>query len=76
MNWKDSAQRSDIDKVNEAFANIRSKIPEIRALSFGEDAGIFPGNANRLISSPSNSQRRCSSLSATAMSPLALRITC
>lgn len=46
FNWKDDVSKEQIDKVNQAVADLRGAIPEVKGLVWGSDLGFRDGNAN------------------------------
>ena len=46
LSWKQGVSQDQIDEVTAAFRALKDEIPEIVSYSFGQDAGIFGGNAD------------------------------
>lgn len=46
LTWKDGTSQDQIDAVTSGFLALRNEIPDIVSYSFGQDAGIYRGNAD------------------------------
>ncbi|GAA4101458.1 Dabb family protein [Zhongshania borealis] len=46
LTWKDSTSQDQIDAVTSAFRALGDEIAEVVSYSFGEDVGIYRGNAD------------------------------
>lgn len=49
LSWKEGVSQNQIDKVAASFQELKEEIPEIVSYRFGEDAGIFKGNADYVL---------------------------
>ena len=46
LSWKEGVSREKVEAVTAAFNSLREEIPEIVSYCFGENAGIYKGNAD------------------------------
>lgn len=46
LTWQEGVSQAQIDAVTSAFQELGKEIPEVLNYSFGQDAGIYRGNAN------------------------------
>ena len=46
LNWKEGVSQEKIDLVTSGFSKLKNEIEEIKSYEFGQDAGIYNGNAN------------------------------
>lgn len=46
FNWKEDVSKEEVDRVNEAAAQLPEKIPSIKGLQCGSDLGFRTGNSS------------------------------
>lgn len=49
LRWKENTPEHAVAAVDQAFAELRQQVPQIKQLSYGADAGIYRGNADYVL---------------------------
>ncbi len=49
LHWKEALSAEQLTKVNTAMGELPKRVPGIKAINYGADLEVFPGNANYVL---------------------------